>query len=107
MVDNAGSVAIIDNMQAKLITDFRDVTPEGGLIQMVIWRVPEPVPPSAHAFKYRLVYVLNGKRIVGFDNERGKGDHCHLDGNEHAYNFTTLDQLIEDFIAEVAKRRAP
>lgn len=74
---------------------------------MVIWSVPEPVPPSGHAFKYRLVYVLDGKRIVGFDNERGKGDHCHLDGKEHPYSFTTLDRLIEDFIAEVAKRRTP
>lgn len=92
-------------MQAKLITDFRDVTPEGGLIQMVIWRVPEPVPPSAHAFKYRLVYVLNGKRIVGFDNERGKGDHCHLDGTEMPYTFTSVEQLMEDFIAAVAARR--
>lgn len=92
-------------MKAKLITDFKDVTPEGGVIQMVIWSVPEPVPPSAHTFKYRLVYVLDGKRIVGFDNERDKGDHCHLDGKEHAYSFTSLDQLIEDFIAEVAKRR--
>lgn len=94
-------------MRAELVIDFKDVTHEGGFIQMVIWRVPEPVPPSTHGFKYRLVYVLDGVRVAGFDNERGKGDHCHLDGNEHAYNFTTLDQLIEDFIAEVAKRRAP
>lgn len=92
-------------MQAKLITDFKDVTPEGGLIQMVIWRVPGSVPPSTHNFKYRLVYVMNGVRIVGFDNERGKSDHCHLDGIEHPYTFKSLDQLVEDFIAEVAKRR--
>lgn len=92
-------------MQAELITDFKDVTPEGGLIQMVVWCVPEPVPPSTHGFKYRLVYVLGGVRVVGFDNERGKGDHCHLDGVERPYTFTSLDQLVEDFIAEVAKRR--
>lgn len=49
----------------------------------------------------------NGARIVGFDNERGKGDQCHLDGEERPYTFTTLDQLIEDFIAEVVKRRTP
>ena len=92
-------------MRAELITDYKDVTPEGGLIQMVIWRVPEPVPPSTHGFKYRLVYVLDGVRVAGFGNERGKGDHCHLDGAERPYTFTSLDQLVEDFIAEVAKRR--
>ena len=27
-----------------------------GFIEAVIWQVPEPVPPSEHAFKYRLVY---------------------------------------------------
>jgi hypothetical protein len=52
-----------------------------------------------------MVYVVNGKRVVGFDNERGKGDHCHLDGIEQAYNFTTVDQLMADFIAEIEKRR--
>lgn len=74
---------------------------------MVIWRVSESVPPSTHGFKYRLVYVVNGRRVVGFDNERGKGDHCHLDETERPYAFTSLDQLVEDFITEVAKRRKP
>jgi len=63
------------------------------------------VPPTTHGFKYRLVYVCDGKRIVGFDNERGKGDHMHLDGQEYPYEFISLEQLIEDFILEVEKRR--
>jgi hypothetical protein len=53
------------------------------------------------------VYVVDGVRMVGFDNERGKGDHCHLDGVEVPYAFTGVDQLIEDFIAAVAARRTP
>lgn len=73
----------------------------------MVWKVPQPVPPSTHGFKYRAVYVVNGVRIVGFDNERGKGDHCHLDGVECPYRFTTVEQLVEDFIAAVAARRAP
>lgn len=36
-----------------------------------------------------------------YDNEAGKGDHKHLRGVEMAYTFTTLDQLIEDFWADV------
>jgi hypothetical protein len=69
--------------------------------------LPEPVPPTEHGYKYRAVYVVNGERVVGFDNERGKGDHCHLDGTELPYAFTGVDQLIEDFIAAVAARREP
>jgi hypothetical protein len=93
-------------MKAQLITDFKDVAEDGSLIQMVVWRVPAPVPPTTHGFKYRLVYIVAGVRVVGFDNERGKGDHCHLDGAEIAYQFSSVEQLIEDFIAEVEKRRA-
>jgi len=64
-----------------------------------------PVPPTIHGFKYRMVYVRNGERIVGFDNERGKGDHMHLDGREYPYQFTTVKNLIQDFRLEVRKRR--
>jgi hypothetical protein len=92
-------------MRAELITRFKDITPDGGVIEWVVWRVPQPVPPSAHGFKYRAVYVRAGVRIVGFDNERGKGDHCHLDGQEQPYHFTNVAQLVEDFIAAVAAAR--
>ena len=88
-------------------TDFKHVADDGSIIQMIVWRVPEAVPPTAHGFKCRLVYVVEGVRVVGFDNERGKGDHCHIDGEERPYFFSTVDQLIEDFITEVEKRRAP
>jgi hypothetical protein len=47
----------------------------------------------------------DGRRIVGFDNERGKGDHCHLDGEEYPYRFTTSDELLSDFWKEIVKRR--
>lgn len=93
-------------MKAKLITRFKDVTSEGGIIELVVWRVPVPVAPSSHGFKYRAVYSLNGVRVVGFDNERGKGDHCHLAGKERPYVFTSVDQLIEDFIAAVEAARS-
>ena len=93
-------------MQAQLITKFKNVTPDGGVIELVVWKVPQPVPPAKHGYKYRAVYSLNGVRIVGFDNERGKGDHCHLDGKQMPYTFAGVDQLVEDFIAAVSARRA-
>ena len=93
-------------MKATLITRFKDITPEGDVIELVVWRVPEPVPPSEHGFKYRAAYAVGGVRVVGFDNERGKGDHCHLQGRERAYQFTSVEQLVEDFIAAVEAARS-
>ena len=73
----------------------------GGIIEMVIWQVPEPVPPSEHPFKYRFVFVRDGQRLVGYDNERGKGDHRHLGGAETAYTFVDETKLLEDFWLDV------
>ena len=93
-------------MAAQLITAIKNINPDGSLLEIVIWKVPKPVPPTEHGYKYRAVYVVDGVRIVGFDNERGKGDHCHIDGKELPYAFIGVDQLLEDFIAAVETRRA-
>jgi hypothetical protein len=86
---------------ATLITRSKTVLAKGEIVELVIWRVPRPVPPSQHTFKYRAVYIVAGVRVVGFDNELGEGDHMHVHGKELPYAFTTVDQLIEDFIAAV------
>jgi Family of unknown function (DUF6516) len=75
----------------------------GGVVEMVVWRVPQPVPPSEHRFKYRLVYLRDGVRLLGFDNERGKGDHKHVGQREMVYRFTDVETLLADFMAEVEK----
>jgi hypothetical protein len=68
---------------------------------MTVWSVPSPVPPSQHAFKYRLVFLRGGQRLVGYDNERGKGDHKHIGGREYRYRFTDIDTLVSDFLGDV------
>ncbi len=70
---------------------------------MVVWRVPLPVPPSQHGFKYRLVFVRHGRRVVGYDNERGKGDHRHIGEQESGYRFIDIDTLVSDFLRDVEK----
>jgi hypothetical protein len=55
--------------------------------------------------KYRLAFVVNGVCRVRYDNERGKGDHRHLDGKESAYAFRGLERLLADFWRDVNKRR--
>jgi hypothetical protein len=97
------AVGTVANMKAELITRFRDIADDGTGLEMVVWRVPDPVPPSGHRFKYRLVYVESGRRVVGFDNERGKGDHKHFGDQEESYTFVDVDRLIDDFIQEVER----
>ena len=76
----------------------------GGVVEMVVWKVPLPVPPCGHAFKYRLAFVREGQRVVGYDNERGKGGHKHIDGREFQYRFIDIDTLMRDFLRDVENR---
>lgn len=92
-------------MSTKLITRFKNINPDGSILELVIWKLPAPVPPAQHDYKYRAVYIVDGIRVVGFDNERGKGDHCHFDGTEYPYTFISVEQLVEDFIEAVSQRR--
>ena len=81
--------------------DFAD----GAILEMVVWRVEPAVPPSTHDLKYSLFYGRPGLREVGYDNERGKGDHRHFRGVETTYEFSTVERLFEDFAADVASMR--
>jgi Family of unknown function (DUF6516) len=73
--------------------------------EIVLWWLPDPVPGSRHPFKYRLYYGCAGLRLVGYDNERGKGDHRHIDGKEYAYTFIDEETLMADFWADVDAMR--
>jgi len=84
-------------MSAKLLLSDKVVFEDGAIREIVIWLDPGSVPPSRHSFKYRLVYVVDGIRVIGFDNERGKGDHLHLHGVERPYEFTGVEKLLADF----------
>jgi hypothetical protein len=75
------------------------------LVDIVVWRLPEPVPPTVHGFKYRLVYIVDGKRVLGYDNERGKGDHRHVAGREEPIAFLSIEALLARFISEVEAMR--
>ncbi len=74
-----------------------------GFVQLVVWQVRELVPASAHRFKYRLVYVVDGERVVGYDNERGKGDHRPILGQEYPYLFRDIPSLLDDFWQDVVE----
>jgi hypothetical protein len=63
------------------------------------------VPPSRHRLKYSLFYGRPGERVVGYDNERGKGDHRHYGDREQRYAFTSIEKLLADFKADVERMR--
>jgi hypothetical protein len=94
--------------RAELLFRQRIDYEDGAIVEMVLWRVPTPVQPSTHGLKYSLFYGRAGVREVGYDNERGKGDHRHFHGVEMPYAFTTVERLVEDFWSDVrALRGAP
>jgi Family of unknown function (DUF6516) len=77
----------------------------GAIMEITFWRVPSAVPPSTHGLKYSLFYGRPGVREIGYDNERGKGDHRHFEGTEAAYRFSTVEQLMADFWSDVRTLR--
>ncbi len=90
-------------MRAKLIYHYKHVLGSGAIVEMVIWKLPAPDPDRPHGYKYRLVYVRDGRRVIGYDNERGKGDHRHYHEDEQSYTFTTVTRLLNDFRADVMR----
>ncbi len=97
--------AIIPRIKAEPLFHQRIGYEDDAIVEMVIWRVPSPVPPRIHRMKYSLFYRRPGIREVGYDNERGKGDHRHLEGVETAYAFSTVEKLMADFWSDVRALR--
>ncbi len=88
-------------MEAKLLYRNKKILANGAVVEGVIWKLPAPDPERPHGYKYRLYYGRGGQRLVGYDNERGKGDHRHYREVEESYCFTTVGQLLADFRADV------
>ena len=47
--------------------------------------------------KISVVYVRNGKRLIGYDNAEGKGYHRHFMHKEETYKFSDVWTLLDDF----------
>ncbi len=92
-------------MISRLAFHDKSAYPDGSIIEMSIWELSSSVSGSKHTLKYSLFYGFPRKRIIGYDNERGKGDHKHIDEHEESYLFMSVDQLMADFLSDVAKAR--
>jgi len=90
-------------MKAVALVRRRVIVAADAFVEVVIWHVPETVPPATHQFKYRLAYVVGDRCVLRYDNERDKGDHRHTETTEERYIFSTPDQLMADFEGDIAR----
>ena len=92
-------------MAAKLLHRSRYVYHDGALREMVLWQVPR----TAHhpdGLKYRLYYGdAEGRCLVRYDNERGKGNHRHFGDTEKPYVFRNVETLVADFLNDIRRQR--
>jgi hypothetical protein len=92
-------------MVAELLHRSRFVYADGSLREMVLWKIPRTTHHPA-GLKYRLYYGdTGGYCLVRYDNERGKGDHRHSIDHEEPYQFSNVDTLVADFLADIQRLR--
>ena len=94
-------------MAADLLARLKEVRDDGSIIEIVIWELADPLPPSVHRYKYRLYFGAGDVSRVRYDNERGKGDHRHVGDQEFAYAFRSVEQLLLDFQSDVERWEEP
>ena len=92
-------------MKATRIFYDKVVLPDDSILEMNIWRLPELSKERPHGLKYSLFYGRDGERLVGYDNERGKGDHKHVGDKETRYRFLSVERLVADFLADVERAK--
>jgi len=92
-------------MNATLLIDDKIVSRDGYIEQVKVWLLPQANGERPHRLKYSLFYGRPGERIIGYDNESGKGDHRHYLDVEEPYVFRTLEALLTDFQADIAAER--
>jgi len=90
--------------RATAVLREKVVDEQGNILELVIWQVPTTLR-SPSGLRYRLAFVGRGKvePAVLYDNHSPKGHHRHVEGVEQPYAFVDVDQLLEDFMADVRR----
>jgi len=88
-------------MKARLFFQQKKVV-DNLVIEMVIWKLPEPDNERPHGLKYSLHCCRqDGSLVVRYDNEKGKGDHRHYPDREEQYLFIDVETMIADFMDDM------
>jgi hypothetical protein len=83
-------------MKARRIFRYKDREGEV-IVEMMIWELPSASAERPHGMKYRLFCGRAGECLVRYDNEAGKGDHCHYADREESYRVESVERLLADF----------
>ncbi len=76
-------------MGARLLYHIKEVYPDDAVLEVVIWKLPKATKDRPHGLKYRFYYgSADGSVEIRYDNETGKGDHCHYGNREEPYVFS-------------------
>lgn len=90
-------------MKVQLVKHVKAVDELNNTIEIKIWQLPEPTKDKPHGYKYSLVYIADDKRVIGYDNAEGKGDHRHYRNIEKDYEFKNIEKLLNDFYKDLVK----
>ena len=94
-------------MRAVPILRDRVIDEDGDLTELILWRVPQSTRHPA-GIRYRLAFIPAGMKrpAVPYDNHHPKGHDRHRGTTEEPYQFTSVDQLLEDFQSDVRRFKA-
>jgi len=95
---------IIPLVKSRLVKHLKVIEDDGGIIEIRMWQVL-PSGDKPHGFKYSLVYIVDGVRIIGYDNAERQGDHKHFRDVTLSYEFKGLRQLTSDFYRDVERHK--
>lgn len=88
------------HMKAELIIHNKAMDEYGNTVEIKLWAVKKS-SDKPHGYKYSLVYIVDGNRLIGYDNAEGKGDHRHYGNISESYSFSGIDRLIKDFYEDI------
>ncbi len=74
---------------------------DGNTVEIKIWQLVAVNADKPHCYRYSLAYIVDGKRVIGYDNGEGKGDHRHYRETEEPYRFESIDRLFDDFYTDI------
>jgi hypothetical protein len=67
-------------MKASLIRHVKGVDELGNIIEVKMWEIAAPTADRPSGYKYSLVYIVNGVRVIGIRQRRGQGRPPALSG---------------------------
>jgi len=89
-------------VEGKFVRHIKVREDTGNIIEVKMWQI-SPSLDKPHGYKCSLVYIVKGKRVIGYDNSEGKGDHKHYGDKEETYQFKNLRRLTEDFYKDIER----